>query len=123
MLANDLNEVNSFAITVMAESREHAVRQGFPVLPPADPPGVAKDKISSWDFRRMKTQLEDRQAGKTLIDYVSDSALFLSAKSVANNCEVKFFLFGKVVIRGIGHRHCFVTLFLEDELPSSTEDL
>ncbi|HKD14121.1 MAG TPA: hypothetical protein VKE71_06190 [Candidatus Angelobacter sp.] len=39
MLANDLNEVNSFAITVMAESREHAVRQGFPRLPPADPPG------------------------------------------------------------------------------------
>jgi len=53
--------------------------------------GVAKDEISSWDFRRMKTQLEDRQAGKTLIDYVSDSAVFLSAKSVANNCEVQIF--------------------------------
>src|SRR5215469_2070087 len=85
--------------------------------------GVAKDEICARYFRRMKAQLTDRQAGKTLIDYVSDSALLLSTKSVANNCEVKFFLFGKVVIRGIGHRHCFVTLFLEDELPSSTEDL
>ena len=71
----------------------------------------------------MKTQLEDRQAEKTLIDYVSDSALLFSAKSVANDCKVKFFLFGKVVNRGIGHRLCFVTLFLEDELPSGTENL
>src|SRR5215469_14588424 len=56
MLANDLNEVNSFAITVMAESREHAVRQGFPVLPPADPPEADSRSLPTCDLTYLALQ-------------------------------------------------------------------